>query len=80
MTDPAAAEIERLGRAIRLRREMLRITQETAARRAGMHRSFFGTLERGETNPTYETLLRVASALRTSMAALIASAEHDDAT
>lgn len=52
-----------LGRAIRDFRSRSRISQEDLAHRAGMHRTYLGGIERGERNPSYTNILRVADAL-----------------
>jgi transcriptional regulator with XRE-family HTH domain len=52
-----------LGRAIRDFRGRREISQEDLAHRAGMHRTYLGGIERGERNPSYTNLLKVARAL-----------------
>lgn len=52
-----------LGRAIRDLRNRRQISQEDLAHRAGMHRTYLGGIERGERNPSYTNLLKVADAL-----------------
>lgn len=52
-----------LGRAIRDFRGQRKISQEDLAHRAGMHRTYLGGIERGERNPSYTNLLKVAEAL-----------------
>ena len=52
-----------LGRAIRDLRNRRHISQEDLAHRAGMHRTYLGGIERGERNPSYTNLLKVADAL-----------------
>lgn len=71
-------ELDRLGHAIRVRRHTLRLSQDQAARDAGMHRNYIGALERGEINPTYATLLRVSTGLRIPIERLIAKARSGD--
>ena len=71
-------ELDRLGHAIRVRRHTLRLSQDQAARHAGMHRNYIGALERGEINPTYGTLLRVSTGLRIPIERLIAEARSAD--
>jgi transcriptional regulator with XRE-family HTH domain len=39
------------------------VSQELLADKAGLHRTFIGHVERGETNLTVFSLIRVASAL-----------------
>lgn len=52
-----------LGKKIRAVRRSVGISQEETAHRAGIDYSFFGRIERGETNPSYLTLLSIANAL-----------------
>lgn len=59
-----------VGRAIRARREALGATQHELARLAGHNPSNFGLLERGATNPTLASLLRVATALGVTVSEL----------
>jgi transcriptional regulator with XRE-family HTH domain len=55
--------LARLGYAVHLQRARLRISQGEAAKRSGMHRNYIGAIERGEINPTYDTLLRLSRGL-----------------
>jgi len=50
------------GAARSLRREG-GIAQETFAARAGLDRSYFGAIERGEFNVTLDTLVKIAAGL-----------------
>jgi transcriptional regulator with XRE-family HTH domain len=77
MPEVDPVELDRLGHAIRVRRLTLRLSQERAARSAGMHRNYVGALERGEVNPTYATLLRIASGLEIPLDELISRAKDD---
>jgi transcriptional regulator with XRE-family HTH domain len=52
-----------LGRAVREYRGGRRLSQEELGFRSGMHRTYVGGIERGERNPTYENLLKLAGAL-----------------
>lgn len=72
--DTSSAPLDRLGDAILVQRARLRISQEQAGLRAGMHRNYVGAIERGEINPTYETLLRLARGLEVPLHALIEEA------
>jgi len=78
MPEVDPAELDRLGNAIRVRRHILRLSQDAAARSAGMHRNYVGALERGEVNPTYGTLLRISSGLQIPLDRLIATALSDE--
>lgn len=69
----------RLGAAIRARRERLGLSQEALARLIGMDRTYLSGIERGERNPSYTNLLRIAAALELPLSRLQAAAErHDD--
>jgi transcriptional regulator with XRE-family HTH domain len=65
------------GRAIRQYRAQRGFSQEELAHRSGMHRTYVGGIERGERNPSYTNILRVARALDVSASELIARAERD---
>jgi transcriptional regulator with XRE-family HTH domain len=69
--EPALAA---LGRAVSTRRHRLGLSQERLAEAAGLHRTYLGSLERGERNPTVLTLLRVASAVGCSVTDLVTEA------
>jgi transcriptional regulator with XRE-family HTH domain len=43
-----------------------------------MHRTYLGGIERGERNPSYANLLRLARALEVSGSQLLAEAERAD--
>lgn len=52
------------GRAVRERRTSLGLSQEELADRAGLHRTYVGSIERGERNPSLLNIARLAKALR----------------
>jgi transcriptional regulator with XRE-family HTH domain len=52
-----------LGRAIRSARQERKLPQETLAARAGVDRSYFGAIERGEFNVSLDTLIKIAAGL-----------------
>jgi transcriptional regulator with XRE-family HTH domain len=58
-----SAANQTLGKAIRSARECLDYTQEGFARKAGIDRSYFGAIERGEFNLSVDTVVRIAAAL-----------------
>jgi transcriptional regulator with XRE-family HTH domain len=60
-----------LGEAIRSVRRERGFAQETFAAHAGMDRSYYGAIERGEFNVSLDTLVRVAVGLQTSPSRLL---------
>ena len=60
-----------LGKAIRLHREVLGITQEELADRANFHRTYVGQVERGERNPSFISILALTQALNITPATLL---------
>lgn len=54
----------RLGEAMRSARQARGYSQESFAAHAGIDRSYYGALERGEFNPTMDTVAKVAVALQ----------------
>ncbi|TMK38751.1 MAG: helix-turn-helix transcriptional regulator [Actinobacteria bacterium] len=52
-----------LGEAVRELRHAAGISQEELAFLCGMHRTYVGGIERGERNPSFRALLRLAEAL-----------------
>lgn len=69
---PEHAELLRgLGREIRALRVERGQTQEGFAKRAGVGLSYYGTIERGKHDITYEMLLRIAAALEVPASAIV---------
>lgn len=66
---------ERIGAALRRRREAQEISQEDFAELVGMHRTYYSAIERGLKNIRLETLERICTALRTRMWEVIKEAE-----
>jgi transcriptional regulator with XRE-family HTH domain len=66
---------ERIGAALRSRREKLDISQEDFAELVGMHRTYYSAIERGLKNVRLETLGRICVALRARMWEVIKDAE-----
>jgi transcriptional regulator with XRE-family HTH domain len=56
-------ESRALGRAFRATRSEKGYTQESFALKAGIDRSYYGALERGEYNATIDTVMQVARGL-----------------
>lgn len=64
-----------VGTVIRIVREAREFSQDGFALHAGVDRSYYGKLERGERQPTVGLLLRIAKALDVTGAELLAQAE-----
>lgn len=69
-------EHEWLGDTVRELRGRKRLSQEQLGELSGLHRNYVGALERGEINPTFRTLLRVASGLGEPIGYVIAHYEE----
>ncbi len=68
-----------LGRSIRRSRSRRGISQEELASLSGLHRTYVGGIERGERNPSYTNIVRIAEALGERPSQLLAAAERDSA-
>ncbi len=66
---------ERIGDALRKRREGRGISQEAFADEIGMHRTYYSALERGEINLTVRTLSRVCAGLNARVWEVMKDAE-----
>lgn len=66
---------ERIGVAIRKRREALEYSQDDFADHVGMHRSYYGALERGKKNLQLSTLEKVCEGLGDPMWEIVRDAE-----
>jgi transcriptional regulator with XRE-family HTH domain len=64
------AILRELGSRIRAQRKSVGLTQEQLALVAGVDRSYFGAVERGERNITFIVLYRLSTALECDIAAL----------
>ena len=68
----SVSEIEhRFGEHLRVIRTKCRLSQEKLAERAGLHRTYISSVERGERNVTIETVGKLARALNVTMAELM---------
>ncbi|HEX8385602.1 MAG TPA: helix-turn-helix transcriptional regulator [Rubricoccaceae bacterium] len=70
----------RLGAAVRTRRRALGLSQEGLAERADIHMTYVGMVERGERNPTYTNVLRIARGLGCTMSALVEGLDGGEET
>lgn len=66
-----------LGSVIRARRAKLGYSQESFADVVGLHRTYVGSIERGERNISVKNLLAIAEALSIPLSSLIALAESE---
>ena len=73
MSDIAA----KLGRVIRRLRTERGISQEALAAISGVDRTFMGEIERGEANPSFDVLQRIASGLTVRLSELIRQYESE---
>jgi transcriptional regulator with XRE-family HTH domain len=67
---------QKLGQAIRAHRERRKFSQEDFADAIGMHRAYYGAIERGLKNLTLRNIARVAEGLGVTPAKLFADAER----
>ena len=70
----AMIQRHRLGTAIRTRRIALHLTQGKLAEKAERSLNYVGNLERGAQNITFDMLVHIAEALKTTIAELSTSA------
>jgi transcriptional regulator with XRE-family HTH domain len=61
--------LERLGDRLRELRTAANLTQAELAEMCGLHRTFIGSVERGERNVAVLSLRRIAAALRVPLSA-----------
>lgn len=61
----------RLARRIRLERERQGLSQEALADKAALHRTYIGSVERGERNISIDNIERIAEALGVSPSSLL---------
>jgi transcriptional regulator with XRE-family HTH domain len=64
-----------LGRVLRRHREAASLSQEELAFRAGVHRTYVGSVERGERNVTVLSLRKLAAALAIPASQLLRESE-----
>lgn len=68
-------ELRALGRAARYLRARRELPQDRLGRRAGLHRNYVGAIERGEINPTFRVMLKLARGLDVPLSKLIGDYE-----
>lgn len=64
-----------LGKRIRQLRLLTRLSQEKFAAKAGLDRTYYAGIERGERNPSVKQLAKIAAALGVPLAALFTDEE-----
>lgn len=68
--------LQRLGDRIRERRTAANLTQAALAEKCGLHRTFIGSVERGERNVAVLSLRKIAKALRVTPAEILTEPEE----
>ena len=66
--------LQRVGLRVRERRQALGLTQEQLAGKCGLHRTFIGSVERGERNLALLNLRLIARHVKAPLAELLADA------
>lgn len=56
-------KINQLGKEIRRARKDLGFSQEDLAKKSGLHRTYIGSVERGEKNITIKNIFKICNAL-----------------
>ncbi|MFC2156513.1 helix-turn-helix domain-containing protein [Acidobacteriota bacterium] len=67
--------ISRLGFITRTKRSQMGLSQEEFAAKIGLHRTYVGSVERGERNLTIKSLVAIATGLGVTVSRLIEEAE-----
>jgi len=62
---------EKFGQNIRKARTKAGLTQEQLAERADLHTNYYARVERGEENPSYETIEKIVKALKVKSSAVM---------
>jgi transcriptional regulator with XRE-family HTH domain len=75
MDEPRHAIVDTLMQLVRVLRQKRGLSLEAAADQAGIHRTYFGMLERGERQPTLSVAIQIAQVLGLDLSELIAKAE-----
>jgi len=75
MSKDLNARVARNFRRLRLKQDL---SQEDAAEKCGLHRTYIGAIERGERNITLSTLQQIASGLRVNPFALLSDAGGEE--
>lgn len=65
-------DLEKFGSNVRTRRQQQNLSQESLAEACDLHRTYIGSVERGERNISLENIVRIARALGCRPADLLA--------
>jgi transcriptional regulator with XRE-family HTH domain len=76
MAKPHLNDLQALGLAVRLLRQKSGKSQEALAHVAGVHRTYVGSVERGERNVSLKNIASFARALNCSASDLLRAAEN----
>jgi transcriptional regulator with XRE-family HTH domain len=71
------AFVKAFGRVVRRRRQELELSHESFAELLGLHRTYVGSIERGERNVSLRNLLLFGDVLNVALSQLIKQAEED---
>lgn len=58
----------KFGQNLKVVRKELSLTQQEVALRAKLHTNYYARIERGEENPSFETIEKIVKALKTTSA------------
>lgn len=75
MDDTLQGLLRALGQRVRELRQAQGFSQEAFADKCGVHRTFMGTVERGESNLSFQNIAKVAETLGVTLATLFADLE-----
>jgi len=64
-------ECDAFGTVVRALRESVGLSQEELAARTGLHRTYIGSVERGERNVSLQNIYRIAESLGITVASLM---------
>jgi transcriptional regulator with XRE-family HTH domain len=71
----SSPELIALGEAVRQARSERGLSQERLAQLSKLHRNYIGGIERGERNPSFVNIRKLAAALELRASALLAAGE-----
>lgn len=75
MDDTLKVLLLAFGRRVRELRQEQGFSQESFADKCGVHRTFMGTIERGESNLSFQNIVKVAETLGVSLSVLFTDLE-----